>query len=64
MNMNIVLGHAKMLLGVCQQTTGRMIGNPTLVDAGKRRYCSGKGQVAIGQAQDIIKQCLSRFQTR
>ena len=63
MNMNIVLGHAQTLLGVCQQTTGRMIGNRTLTNAGKQRCFSGKGQVAAGQAQDIIKECISRLQT-
>jgi uncharacterized protein YjbJ (UPF0337 family) len=64
MNMNIVLGHAKTLLGVCQQTIGRMIGNQALTDAGEQRYFAGKGQVTIGQAQEIIKECISRLQTR
>ncbi|MDB5988760.1 MAG: hypothetical protein JWQ10_163 [Herbaspirillum sp.] len=64
MNMNIVLGHAKMMLGICQQKIGRIIGNLTLANAGKQRYFTGKAQVAIGEAQDIIKECLSRLQTR
>jgi uncharacterized protein YjbJ (UPF0337 family) len=61
MNMNIVAGHTKTMLGVCQQTAGRALGNRTLAEAGQRRYFSGKGHVAVGEAQQIIKGCISRL---
>jgi uncharacterized protein YjbJ (UPF0337 family) len=64
MNMNIVLGHTKTLLGACQQATGRVLGNKTMAQAGLARYFTGKGQAAAGQAQDIIKECVARLQTR
>lgn len=64
MNMNIMLGHSKTLLGICQQATGRVIGNKSMAQAGQERYFTGKGQTAAGQAQDIIKECVARLQTR
>jgi uncharacterized protein YjbJ (UPF0337 family) len=62
MNMNIVLGYTKTLFGVCQQTAGRTMGNRTLAEAGQRRYFEGKGQIAVGEAQNIIKGCINRLQ--
>jgi uncharacterized protein YjbJ (UPF0337 family) len=62
MNMNIFFGHTKTLLGVCQQTAGRAMGNRTLAEAGQRRYFAGKGLVAVGEAQKIIKGCINRLQ--
>ncbi|HEY4317618.1 MAG TPA: CsbD family protein [Herbaspirillum sp.] len=62
MNMNIVIGHTRTLFGVCQQTAGRVMGNRTLAEAGQRRYFAGRSQVAVGDAQKIIKDCISRLQ--
>jgi uncharacterized protein YjbJ (UPF0337 family) len=62
MNMNIVIGHTKTLFGVCQQTAGRVLGNKTMAEAGQHRYFTGKGQIAVGEAQKIIKGCISRLQ--
>jgi uncharacterized protein YjbJ (UPF0337 family) len=63
MNMNIVIGHTKTIFGTCQQKAGSIIGNRTLAETGQRRYFAGKGQIAIGEAQRIIKGCLNRPQT-
>ena len=62
MNMNIVIGHTKTIFGACQQKAGQAIGNHTLAEAGQRHYFAGKGQIAIGEAQQIIKSCLNRPQ--
>ncbi|RXZ33204.1 CsbD family protein [Oxalobacteraceae bacterium CAVE-383] len=62
MNMNIVIGHTKTVFGACQQTAGQVLGNQTLAEAGQRHYFAGKGQVAIGEAQQIIKSCIDRLQ--
>jgi uncharacterized protein YjbJ (UPF0337 family) len=62
--MIIVLGHTTTLLGACQRATGHAIGNKSMAQAGLERYFTGKGQVAAGEAQDIIKACIARLQTR
>jgi uncharacterized protein YjbJ (UPF0337 family) len=64
MNNDIALGHIKTLVGACQHALASAVGNRTLAEAGQRRYCAGKGQVSVGKAQQLIKQCIARMQTR
>jgi uncharacterized protein YjbJ (UPF0337 family) len=62
MNINILIGHTKTGLGALQQAAGGMIGNRTVVAAGRHLYFCGKGQISVGEAQEIIKRCINRMQ--
>lgn len=62
MNKNIVFGRTKMLVGACQRATARAVGNKVLAEAGQRRYFAGRELIAAGEAQQIIKRCITRLQ--
>jgi len=64
MNVNIVLGRIKTLIGACQHMAARATGNSMWEETGKRRCLAGRQQTAIGEARRIIKQYVARLQTR
>ena len=64
MNVNIVLGRIKKLIGACQRGAARATGNSIWEETGVRRCRAGRQQIAIGEARRIIKQYVARLQTR
>ena len=64
MNVNIVLGRIKTLIGACQRRAARATGNSIWEQTGTRRCLAGRQQIAIGEARRIIKQYVARLQTR
>lgn len=60
MNMHFITGHSKIFIGTCQQNIARAFSHRGWMQSGTARVFSGRSQVAVGQAQQIIKQCLAR----
>lgn len=60
MNMPFIAGHSKIVIGTCQQNIARAWGLRSWMESGSARVFAGRSQVAVGQAQQIIKQCLAR----
>lgn len=60
MNKCQIRGIAGYLAGQIEETAGKLLGNTRLEHAGHRRKIAGKARKAIGDAQQIIKQCVRR----
>jgi uncharacterized protein YjbJ (UPF0337 family) len=58
MNTNQAKGTMLYLLGTIQQKIGRFIGNQRQQTKGFQRQITGKTKIAIGDAQEVIKNCI------
>lgn len=63
MNQRHCIGIAHLLTGRLCEATGQLVGNRNLAHSGVSMQMRGKSQIAIGEAQRIIKSCLKRSQT-
>ena len=60
MNKSLLKGLSMYSLGLSQELFGRALGNSRLQVAGVHLQVSGKCQIAVGDAQRIIRHCLKR----
>ena len=60
MNRSRAKGVMLTLLGKCQRSIGKAIGNPRLVHLGQLRVIEGRTALAIGEAQALIQRCLAQ----
>ncbi len=60
MNKCLLKGVSIYSLGLTQELFGRLLGNNRLQVAGAHMQISGKCQIAVGDAQKIIRDCLKR----
>lgn len=60
MNKRQCLGTISLMIGRSYEATGRLIGNRNLAHSGVELQMRGKSQIAIGDAQKIIKSCVKR----
>ena len=62
MNKRHCIGTVNLLAGRLYEATGRLVGNRNLAHSGVTLQIRGKAQIAIGDAQRIIKSCVKRTQ--
>lgn len=60
MNKCQCLGMISVLIGRSYEAVGRLIGSRNLAHSGVVLQMRGKSQIAIGDAQKIIKLCVKR----
>ncbi|GGC76081.1 hypothetical protein [Undibacterium terreum] len=60
MNKSLLKGLSIYSLGLTQEMCGRFLGNNRLQVSGVHMQVSGKCQIAVGDAQSIIRDCLKR----
>lgn len=60
MNRCQMRGIAGYIAGQIEEGIGKLIGNARLAHSGHRRQIAGKARKAIGDAQEIIKDCVRR----
>jgi uncharacterized protein YjbJ (UPF0337 family) len=60
MNKGLLKGASMYSLGWTQEMFGRLLGNNRLQIAGVHRQVRGKCQIAVGDAQRIIRHCLKQ----
>ncbi|WP_394781212.1 hypothetical protein [Undibacterium sp.] len=60
MNKSLLKGVCIYSLGLSQEMFGHLLGNNRLQVAGAHMQISGKCQIAVGDAQRIIRLCLKR----
>ncbi|HTD06882.1 CsbD family protein [Undibacterium sp.] len=58
MNKSLLKGLSTYSLGLTQELFGRLLGNNRLQVTGLHKQVSGKCQIAVGDAQKIIRHCL------
>lgn len=62
MNKRHCIGTLHLLKGRLYESTGQLVGNRNLAYSGVALQMRGKSQIAIGEAQRIIKSCVKRSQ--
>ncbi|MES2104773.1 MAG: CsbD family protein [Pseudomonadota bacterium] len=60
MNKSLLKGLSMYSLGLSQELFGRVLGNSRLQVAGIHMQVGGKCQIAVGDAQRIIRHCLKQ----
>lgn len=60
MNKCLIKGMAICLVGTIQKKTGQLFGNGRMEAAGAHKEVDGRSRIAVGDAQETIKQCLKR----
>ena len=62
MNQRQCSGALSVVTGTVYESLGRLVGNRNLAHAGVTLQIRGRSQIAIGDAQKIIKSCVKRTQ--
>lgn len=62
MNKRHCIGTVNLLTGRLYELVGRLVGNHNLAHSGVALQMRGKSQIAVGDAQRIIKSCMKRTQ--